>query len=95
MSGPDMVELLARYDKRLFGLEARRPLCDYHVLGFSLSYELGGTNILEMLRLAGIPISWEVRYPPSYHDGPKADSDSQLAAYLVGRLVGWLLERML
>jgi len=58
---PDMVDLLARYDKRLFGLEARRPLSAYHVLGFSLSYELGGTNILEMLRLAGIPVSWKER----------------------------------
>ncbi len=40
----------------LFAVESRRPLQGFDVLGFSLSYELGATNILEMLNLAGIPI---------------------------------------
>ena len=57
----DMVDMLARHEKHLFGVESRRPLNDFDVLGFSLSYELGGTNILEMLRLSGIPISWKGR----------------------------------
>ena len=60
----DMVDMLARHDKRLFGVESRRPLNAFDVLGFSLSYELGGTNILEMLRLSGIPISWKERQEP-------------------------------
>ena len=55
-----MKALLAKYSKKLFGVESRRALDDFDVLGFSLSYELGGTNILEMLRLSGIPVSWEV-----------------------------------
>lgn len=52
--------LLAKYGKRLFGVESRRPLSDFDVLGFSLSYELGGTNILEMLRQAGVAQTWKV-----------------------------------
>ena len=45
----------------LFAVESRRSLTDFEVLGFSLSYELGATNILEMLSLAGIPLTWQER----------------------------------
>jgi radical SAM family uncharacterized protein/radical SAM-linked protein len=37
-------------------VESRRPLPAFDILGFSLSYELGATNILSMLELAQIPI---------------------------------------
>ena len=37
-------------------MESRRPLPAFDILGFSLSYELGATNILSMLELAQIPI---------------------------------------
>ncbi|KAI3428063.1 hypothetical protein D9Q98_006447 [Chlorella vulgaris] len=57
----DMQALLAKYGRRLFGVESRQPLDIFDVLGFSLSYELGGTNILEMLRQAGVPQTWEER----------------------------------
>jgi radical SAM family uncharacterized protein/radical SAM-linked protein len=52
-------DLSARLRQRqlpLFGVESRRPLYGFDILGFSLSYELGGTNILEMLDLAGVPL---------------------------------------
>jgi len=52
-------DLAARLRDRgvpLFAVESRRPLSAFDILGFSLSYELGGTNILEMLDLAEIPI---------------------------------------
>jgi len=45
----------------LFAVESRRSLLDFDVLGFSLSYELGATNILEMLDLARIPLTWQER----------------------------------
>lgn len=61
LPAPDMADMLHRHDKLLFGVESRRPLRDFDILGFSLAYELGGTNILEMLRLCGIPVSWEER----------------------------------
>ncbi|GIL66252.1 hypothetical protein Vafri_19868 [Volvox africanus] len=57
----DMAALLTRHKKPLFAVESRRPLSSFHVLGFSLAYELGGTNVLEMLHRSGIPISWRER----------------------------------
>lgn len=41
--------------------ETKRPLSEFDCLGFSLSYELGGSNILEMLHQAGIPLTWRER----------------------------------
>ena len=61
LPGNDMVEMLERHGKRLFGVESRRPLCDFDCIGVSLAYELGLTNALEMMKLGGIPITWEER----------------------------------
>lgn len=57
----DMAAMLQRHDKLLFGVESRRPLNEFDILGFSLSYELGGTNILDMLQMSSIPLSWKER----------------------------------
>ncbi|MDA0268346.1 MAG: TIGR03960 family B12-binding radical SAM protein [Cyanobacteria bacterium] len=57
----DLVQKLRETDTPLFAVESRRALTDFDVLGFSLSYELGATNILEMLTLAGIPLTWRDR----------------------------------
>jgi len=54
--GSDMAAEMRRAGLPLFSLESRRPLADFDVIGFSLSYELNYTNILEMLDLAGLPI---------------------------------------
>ncbi|MEE9277592.1 MAG: TIGR03960 family B12-binding radical SAM protein, partial [Dehalococcoidia bacterium] len=53
---PDMEASLRRHGAPLFSLESRRPLSEFDVLGFSLSYELTYTNVLNMLDLAGIPV---------------------------------------
>ena len=53
---PDMADSLRAHGQPLFSLENRRGLRDFDALGFSLSYELIYTNILEMLDLSGIPI---------------------------------------
>ena len=53
---PDMADLMREAGLPLFGLETRRPLRDFDVIGFSMSYESGNTNVLEMLDLAGIPL---------------------------------------
>lgn len=57
----DLAAKLRQTGTPLFAVEAQRPLTDYDILGFSLSYELGATNILEMLDLAGIPLTWRER----------------------------------
>ncbi len=61
LPGPDLAAKLRETGTPLFGVESRRSLREFDVLGFSLSYELGATNVLEMLDLAGIPLTWRDR----------------------------------
>jgi radical SAM family uncharacterized protein len=41
----------------LFSLESKRLVRDFDILGFSLGYELTYTNVLNIVDLAGIPVS--------------------------------------
>ena len=52
----DLATRLREQEQPLFAVESRRPLPAFDILGFSLSYELGATNILEMLDLCRVPI---------------------------------------
>ena len=52
----DMEELLQKKGAVLQSLESQRPLNEFDIIGFSLQYELCGTNILAMLELARIPL---------------------------------------
>ncbi|QCH15242.1 TIGR03960 family B12-binding radical SAM protein [Synechococcus sp. CB0101] len=56
LPGPDLAERLRARGEALFAVESRRPLPAFDILGFSLSYELGATNILSMLELAQVPL---------------------------------------
>ena len=38
-----------------FSLESLRPLADFHLVGFSVTYEGDYINVVRLLRLAGIP----------------------------------------
>lgn len=53
---PDMAQVMKEHSVFLPSLESGRPLKDFDILGFSLSYELGYTNVLTMLSLGGIPL---------------------------------------
>ena len=53
---PDMETLLKEKNERLRSIESQTPLGDFDVLGFSLQYELCGTNILAMLELSGLSL---------------------------------------
>ncbi len=53
---PDMEALMRSEGIPLFGLESRRPLKEFDIIGFSLGYELTYTNVLNMLDLAEIPV---------------------------------------
>lgn len=53
---PDMEQALKQAEMPLFSLETKTPLCEFDVVGFSLSYEMCYTNVLAMLSLAGIPL---------------------------------------
>ncbi|MFA5146070.1 MAG: TIGR03960 family B12-binding radical SAM protein [Candidatus Omnitrophota bacterium] len=51
----DLEDALRKNDIRLFSLESRRPIKDFDLIGFSVTYELSYTNILNILDLGGIP----------------------------------------
>ena len=53
---PDWESVLRRRGRPLSSLESRRPLAEFDMVGFSLQYELGYTNILMMLELGGLPL---------------------------------------
>lgn len=52
----DMEEQLKANRIPLFSLESRVPVRDFDILGFSIQYELSYTNVLNVLRLSGIPL---------------------------------------
>lgn len=77
----DLATKLRETNTPLFSLESRRYLPEFDILGFSLSYELGATNILEMLELAHIPLTWQERkegdYPLIFAGGQTATSNPE------------------
>ncbi|MGF1674121.1 MAG: TIGR03960 family B12-binding radical SAM protein [Rivularia sp. (in: cyanobacteria)] len=81
LPGADLTAKLRATQTPLFAVESKRSLVDFDILGFSLSYELGATNILEMLDLAGIPLTWEERlvgdYPLIFAGGQTATSNPE------------------
>ncbi|MGB5713177.1 MAG: TIGR03960 family B12-binding radical SAM protein [Waterburya sp.] len=81
LPAPDLSAKLRSTKTPLFALESKRPLQDFDILGFSLSYELGATNILEMLSLANIPLTWKERdagdYPLIFAGGQTATSNPE------------------
>lgn len=52
----DMEKIMRQEKIELFSLESQRPIKDFDIIGFSLQYELGFTNVLNMLELAGLPL---------------------------------------
>jgi len=46
-----------------FSLESLRPLSDFHLIGFSVTYEGDYINVVRLLRMAGIPARPESRGP--------------------------------
>jgi radical SAM family uncharacterized protein len=62
---PDSADLaeLQRTQTSVFSLESQRPLADFHMVGFSVTYEGDYINILRLLDLAGIPARVTHRRP--------------------------------
>ncbi len=52
----DMIEIMRREELPLFGLESRRPLGDFDLVGITLQSEITYSNIPETLSLAQIPV---------------------------------------
>lgn len=52
----DFEEALQQENIPLYALESLDPLSDFDVIGFTLQYELSYTNILNILKLGGVPV---------------------------------------
>lgn len=85
LPAPDLAAKLRATQTSLFAVESRRSLREFDILGFSLAYELGATNILAMLDLIGVPLWWRDRgndplgcgYPLIFAGGQTATSNPE------------------
>jgi radical SAM family uncharacterized protein/radical SAM-linked protein len=87
----DLEAELRRHGQPLVSLETFTPLSDFHVVGFSLQYELTYTNILAMLDLGGIPLfgaERSARHPLVVGGGPCAFNPEPLADFFDAFLLG-------
>ncbi len=88
---PDMEEAMAARGLPLYGLESKRPLCDFDVVGFSLQFELDYANILHMLNMGRIPLRAALRgpdHPVVVAGGPCACNPEPVAPFMDAILVG-------
>lgn len=69
----------------LFTWDTRRPVSSADILAISLQYEMGFTNVLTLLDLAGIPLRADQRddcHPLVIAGGPQADNPEPMADFL-------------
>lgn len=88
---PDMEAQLRESGETLSSLESGTPLAECDIVGFTLQYELSYTNIVNMLRLAGIPLLASERnnpFPLIIAGGPCAYNPEPLAPFLDAVLLG-------
>ncbi|MBL0225839.1 MAG: TIGR03960 family B12-binding radical SAM protein [Geobacteraceae bacterium] len=88
---PDREQQMRDAGERLATLETATPLADCDIIGFTLQYELSYTNILNMLRLAEIPLFASRRgesYPLVIAGGPCAYNPEPLAPFFDAVLLG-------
>lgn len=81
----DMQEKLRAARLPLCSLETFTPLREFDVIGFSLQYEMGYTNLLDMLELGGVPLLASERGPADplvVAGGPCAFNPEPLADFV-------------
>ncbi len=87
----DMLEIMRREGIPPFGLESRRELRDFDLIGITLQSELTYTNILELLDLAGLPVFARDRQetdPVVLAGGPCAANPLPLAPFIDAFFIG-------
>lgn len=75
----------------LAGLETGRSLSSFDIVGFSLQYELGYTNVLNMLDLGGVPIRSAERtaaHPLVLAGGPCVFNPEPMAPFIDAFVLG-------
>ncbi len=88
---PDMETQMLSAGVPLSTLETATPLAACDIIGFTLQYELSYTNILNMLRLGGIPLLTSDRgnsFPLVIAGGPCAYNPEPLAPFFDAVLLG-------
>jgi radical SAM superfamily enzyme YgiQ (UPF0313 family) len=63
LPGPEDIDELRRTGGAPLSLESLRPLTDFHMVGFSVTYEGDYIHVLRLLALAGIPLRAADRRP--------------------------------
>jgi radical SAM family uncharacterized protein len=63
MPEPADLDEMRRAETQPFSLESLRPLTDFHLIGFSVTYEGDYINVLRLLAMAGIPVRAAARRP--------------------------------
>src|SRR6267378_2305330 len=63
MPEPADLDEMRRAQMTPFALESLRPLTDFHLVGFSVTYEGDYVNVLRLLAMAGIPLRASARRP--------------------------------
>lgn len=87
----DLGELLRDKGVPLSSLETQAPLAQFHIVGFSLLYELNFTNVLNMLDLAGIPLYAHQRdasHPLIIAGGPCVSNPEPMAPFFDAMVFG-------
>jgi radical SAM family uncharacterized protein/radical SAM-linked protein len=87
----DMAQRLRDNNLELFSLETHSPLKSFDIIGFSLLYELGYTNVLDMLELAAIPLTSTQRdasHPLIIAGGPCTCNPEPVAEFFDAMVVG-------
>jgi radical SAM superfamily enzyme YgiQ (UPF0313 family) len=82
---PDMADLLREKGLPMYSLETFTPLADFDVLGFSLQYEMGYSNVLLMLELSHVPVRRTDRsaeHPLVIGGGPAAFNPEPLSDFI-------------
>jgi radical SAM family uncharacterized protein len=88
---PDMAALMREHGVPQFTVDGHRPVKDFDVLGVSFSTELGYTNLLEALDLAGIPLHATDRteeHPIVLAGGHAAFNPEPIADFLDAAVLG-------
>ena len=88
---PDLEELMREHGVPQFTVESHRPVRAFDVLGVSFSTELGYTNLLTALDLAGMPLSAGERGPDDplvLAGGHAAFNPEPIAEFIDGAVLG-------
>ena len=87
----DMEDVMRKDNVKLWGWESFEPLNKFDLMGFSLSYELSYTNVLNMLELSGLRVLSEERtnlFPLVFAGGPSTFNPEPMAKFVDFFIIG-------